>query len=90
MAKVIENGRFTSVAVEHIGPRFNIWCFDRDEREYEVLCNRLGGMSIAFTGAEAAQLQDDLRAVTLGEMTIEQLELKVEETIAPFLRSIGR
>ena len=30
MAKVIEKGRFTSVAVEHIGLRFNIWRFDRD------------------------------------------------------------
>jgi hypothetical protein len=39
MAKVIENGRFTSVAVEHVGTLFNIWRFDRAQREYEVFCN---------------------------------------------------
>lgn len=39
MAKVVENGRFTSVAVEHMGEQFNIWRFDRTKPEYEVFCN---------------------------------------------------
>ena len=39
MAKVIENGRTSSVAVEHIGSQFNIWRFDHSQPEFEVFCN---------------------------------------------------
>ena len=53
MAKVIENGRFTSVAVEHVGTLFNIWRFDRAQREYEVFCNQRGGISITFSNDDA-------------------------------------
>lgn len=47
MTKVIENGRFTSVVVEQQGDQFNIWPFDRDQREYEVFCNRRGAVELA-------------------------------------------
>ncbi len=53
MSKVIENGRITSVVVEHVGSQFNIWRFDREAPEYEVFCNRRGGRSITFSAEDA-------------------------------------
>jgi hypothetical protein len=57
MAKVIQNGRISSVVVEHAGSQFNIWRFNRDQREYEVFCNRRGGLSITFPGEDADELE---------------------------------
>jgi hypothetical protein len=88
MAKVIENGRITSVVIEHAGPQFNIWRFDRDQREYEVFCNQRGGISITFTTEDASQLAADLKAVQSGKLKAEQLECKLAEKIDGFLRGI--
>lgn len=88
MAKVIENGRFTSVAVEHVGSRFNIWRFDRAQREYEVFCNQRGGLSIAFSGDDAEKLALDLETLQSGQLTKESLEERLEEKIVAFLNNI--
>ena len=88
MAKVIENGRFTSVVVEHQDSHFNIWRFDRNQREYEVFCNRRGGLSITFSGEDADELEADLQAVRAGELSRQDLESKLEAKISRFLGSI--
>jgi hypothetical protein len=88
MAKVIENGRFTSVAVEHVGSRFNIWRFDRAQREYEVFCNQRGGLSITFSGDDAEKLALDLETLQSGQLTKESLEERLEEKIVAFLNNI--
>jgi hypothetical protein len=88
MAKVIENGRITSVVVEHAGSQFNIWRFDRDQREYEVFCNRRGGLSITFSGEDADQLEVDLKAVSAGSLSKQDLESKLAKKIDSFLGSI--
>ena len=77
MAKVIENGRFTSVAVEHVGTLFNIWRFDRAQREYEVFCNQKGGVSITFSNDDAEELALDLLALQSGELSKDALEAKL-------------
>jgi hypothetical protein len=88
MAKVIENGRITSVLVEHVGSQFNIWRFDRDQREYEVFCNQRGGLSITFSGEDADELQADLKAVSVGSLSKQALEGKLAQKIDAFLGSI--
>lgn len=88
MAKVIENGRFTSVAIEHVGSRFNIWRFDRAQREYEVFCNQRGGLSITFSGDDAEKLALDLETLQSGQLTKESLEERLEEKIVAFLNNI--
>jgi hypothetical protein len=88
MAKVIENGRITSVVVEHVGSQFNIWRFDRDQREYEVFCNQKGDLSITFSGEDADELQADLKAVSVGSLSKQALEGKLAEKIDVFLGSI--
>ena len=88
MAKVIENGRFTSVVVEQQGDQFNIWRFDRDQREYEVFCNRRGGLSITFSGEDAQELAADLVAVNAGRLSKQDLEDKLAAKINWFLGSI--
>ena len=88
MAKVIENGRFTSVAVEHVGSLFNIWRFDRAQREYEVFCNQRGGISITFSNDDAEALALDLEALQSGQLSKEALEAKLEAKISAFLRGI--
>ena len=88
MAKVIENGRFTSVVVEHQGDQFNIWRFNRDQREYEVFCNRRGGLSITFSGEDADELETDLKAVNAGLLSKQELEGKLAQKIDGFLGSI--
>ncbi|MFN5099077.1 MAG: hypothetical protein ACK5D0_02555 [Burkholderiaceae bacterium] len=88
MAKVIENGRITSVVVEHVGSQFNIWRFDRDQREYEVFCNRRGGLSITFSGEDADELEADLNAVKVSLLSKRDLESKLAAKIDAFLGSI--
>lgn len=88
MAKVIENGRITSVVVEHVGSQFNIWRFDRDQREYEVFCNQRGGLSITFSGEDAGELQADLAAENVSALSKQGLERKLAEKVDIFLRSI--
>ncbi|MFZ9811423.1 MAG: hypothetical protein ACO3VE_08195 [Burkholderiaceae bacterium] len=90
MAKVIENGRFTSVAVEHVGTLFNIWRFDRAQREYEVFCNQKGGVSITFSNDDAEELALDLLALQSGELSKDALEAKLEQKIAAFLKGIAQ
>ena len=90
MAKVIENGRFTSVAVEHVGTLFNIWRFDRAQREYEVFCNQKGGVSITFSNNDAEELALDLLALQSGELSKHELEAKLEQKIATFLKGIAQ
>jgi hypothetical protein len=85
MAKVIENGRITSVVVEHVGSQFNICRFDREQREYEVFCNQRGGLSIAFSGEDADELQADLKAVSVGSLSKQALEGKLAQKIDAFL-----
>jgi hypothetical protein len=89
IAKVIENGRITSVVVEHAGSRFNIWRFDRAAPEYEVLCNRRGGRSITFSAEDAEELGGDLKAVAAGSLSKEELEAKLAAKIDAFLGSIS-
>jgi len=88
MAKVIENGRITSVVVEHVGSQFNIWRFDRDQREYEVFCNQRGDLSITFSGQDADELEADLKAVNISSLSKQDLETKLAAKIDAFLRSI--
>jgi len=88
MAKVIENGRFTSVAVEHNGPQFQIWRFDRAQREYEVSCLKKGGLAVTFRDVDADELAADLAAVHKGDTTPEALEAKLAAKIDAFLASI--
>ena len=88
MAKVIESGRITSVVVEHVGSHFNIWRFDRDQSEYEVFCNQRGGLSITFSGEDAEELQADLKAVSVGSLSKQALEVKLAQKINAFLGSI--
>ncbi len=88
MAKVIENGRITSVVIEHAGSEFSIWRFDRNQREYEVFCNEKGGISITFTGEDADELDVDLKQLHSGSLTREQLEEKLTLKIDGFLDSI--
>ena len=90
MAKVIENGRFTSVAVEHVGTLFNIRRFDRAQREYEVFCNQIGGISITFSNDDAEELALDLLALQSGELSKHELEAKLEQKIAAFLKGIAQ
>ena len=89
MAKVIENGRITSVVIEHTGEQFNIWRFDRDQPEYEVFCHRRGGRSITFSAEDAEELAADLKAVTAGRLSKEGLEAKLTVKIDAFLGSIS-
>jgi len=89
MAKVIENGRITSVVVEHAGSQFNIWRFDREAPVYEVFCNRRGGRSITFSGEDAEKLAAELKAVTAGSLSKEELEAKLAAKIDTFLGSIS-
>jgi hypothetical protein len=89
MAKVIENGRITSVVVEHAGSQFNIWRFDRQTPEYEVFCNRRGGRSITFSAEDAEELGVDLKAVTAGSLSKEEFEAKLAVKIDAFLGSIS-
>ena len=89
MAKVIENGRITSVVVEHVGEKFNIWRFDRDQREYEVFCNQRGGVSIIFSAEDADELEADLKAANVNELSKQDLEGKLEAKINGFLGSIA-
>lgn len=88
MTRVVENGRITSVVVEHAGSKFNIWRFDRDQPEYEVFCNQKGGLSITFSGEDASELQSDLNALNSGVLTKQQLEDKLAVKIDGFLDSI--
>ena len=88
MAKVIENGRITSVVVEHVGSQFNIWRFDRDQREYEVFCNQRSDLSITFSGQDADELEADLKAVNISSLSMQDLETKLAAKIDAFLRSI--
>ena len=88
MAKVIEAGRITSVVVEHVGSQFNIWRFDRNQREYEVFCNRRGGLSVTFSGEDADELEADLKAVIANTLTKQDLEDKLATKINGFLDSI--
>ena len=88
MAKVIENGRFTSVVIEHTGRDFNIWRFDRAQREYEVFCNKKGGLAVTFRDVDADELEVDLKAVESGGITAEALEAKLAAKIDAFLASI--
>jgi hypothetical protein len=88
MAKVIENGRITSVVVEHVGSQFNIWRFDRDQREYEVFCNQRGDLSITFSGEDADELEADLKAVNISSLSKQDLETKLAAKIDAFLRTI--
>jgi len=88
MAKVIENGRITSVVVEHVGSQFNIWRFDRDQREYEVFCNQRGDLSITFSGEDADELEADLKAINISSLSKQDLETKLATKIDAFLRSI--
>ena len=89
MAKVIENGRITSVVVEHAGSQFNIWRFDREAPEYEVFCNRKGGRSITFSAEDAKELASDLKAVTAGSLSKEEFDAKLAAKIDAFLGSIS-
>ena len=89
MAKVIENGRITSVVVEHAGSQFNIWRFDREKPEYEVFCNRRGGRSITFSAEDAEELGGDLKAVAAGSLGKEELEANLAAKINAFLGSIS-
>jgi hypothetical protein len=88
MAKIVENGQFTSVAVEHNGLQFRIWRFDRAQREYEVFCNKKGGLSVTFRDVDADELAADLEAVHKGDTTPEALEAKLAAKIDAFLASI--
>lgn len=88
MAKVIENGRFTSVAVEHNGPQFQVWRFDREQREYEVSCLKKGGLAVTFRDVDADELEVDLKAGQSGGITAEALEAKLAAKIDAFLASI--
>jgi hypothetical protein len=88
MAKVIENGRFTSVAVEYVGEQFNIWRFDRFKPEYEVFCNQRGGIAIVFSDEDAEALRVDLAAVAANELTKQAFETKLAVKIDGFLTSI--
>jgi hypothetical protein len=89
MAKVIENGRITSVVVEYVGSQFNIWRFDREAPEYEVFCNRRGGRSITFSAEDAEALAVDLKAVAAGSLSKEELEANLAAKIDAFLGSIS-
>lgn len=90
MAKVIENGRITSVVVEHAGSKFNIWRFDREQREYGVFCNQKGGISVTFSGVDANELETDLKAVNAGVLSKQELEGKLAQKIDGFLASIAQ
>jgi hypothetical protein len=90
MAKVIENGRITSVVVEHAGSQFNIWRFDREAPEYEVFCNQKGGISVTFSGVDANELETDLKAVNAGVLSKQELEGKLAQKIDGFLASIAQ
>ena len=89
MAKVIENGRITSVVVEHTGSQFNIWRFDREAPEYEVFCNRKGCRSITFSAEDAEELAGYLKAVTAGRLSKEKFEAKLAAKIDAFLASVS-
>ena len=88
MAKVIENGRITSVVVEHVGPKFNIWRFDRRKPGFEVFCNQKDGISITFSGQDADGLEADLKELKTGCLSKEHLEEKLAKKIDGFLDSI--
>jgi hypothetical protein len=88
MAKIVENGQFTSVVVEHNGSQFRIWRFDRAQREYEIFCNKKGGLSVTFSDIDAVELAEDLEAVHKGDTTAESLEAKLAAKIDAFLASI--
>jgi hypothetical protein len=88
MVKVVENGRFTSVAVEHNGAQFQVWRFDRKQREYEVSCLKRGGLAVTFRDVDAGELAADLEAVHEGSSTPEALEAKIAAKIDAFLGSI--
>ena len=88
MAKVVENGRFTSVAVEHVGEQFNIWRFDREKPEYEVFCNQRGGVAIVFSDEDAEVLRADLAALASNEFTKQSFEAKLAAKVDGFLASI--
>ena len=88
MAKVVENGRFTSVAVEHMGEQFNIWRFDRTKPEYEVFCNRRDGLAIVFSDEDAEALRIDLAAFAANELTKQDFETKLATKIDGFLASV--
>ena len=88
MALGIENGRFTSIVIEHQGDQFNIWRFDRNQREYEVFCNRRGGLSVTFSGEDADELEADLKAVNVNTLTKQDLEDRLATKINGFLDSI--
>ena len=90
MARVIENGRITSVVVEHVGSQFNIWRFDREAPEYEVFCNQKGGISVTFSGVYANELETDLKAVNAGVLSKQELEGKLAQKIDGFLASIAQ
>jgi hypothetical protein len=88
MAKIVENGQFTSVVVEHNGSQFRIWRFDRAQREYEVFCSKKGGLSVTFSDIDADELAADLEAVSKGDTTAEALEAQLGAKIDAFLASI--
>jgi hypothetical protein len=90
MAKVLENGRFTSVAVEHNGPQFQVWRFDRKQREYEVSCLKRGGLAVTFRDVDADELEVDLKAVQSGGITAEVLEARIAAKIDAFLKGIAQ
>jgi len=86
MAKVIENGRITSVVVEHVGSQFTIWRLD--QKGYTVFCNHRGGLSVTISGEDADELREDLKAVKDWLLSKRELEAKLAEKIYGFLSSI--
>ena len=86
MAVVIENGRITSVVVEHVGSQFTIWRLD--QKGYTVFCNHRGGLSVTISGEDADELEIDLKAVKDWLLSKRELEAKLAEKIYGFLSSI--
>ena len=88
MAKVLLDGQFVSVAVDYVGPQFNVWRVERQPRSYEVFCNQKGGVSVSFTDEDADALEADLSALQSGTLSAEALEDRLARKIYPFLRSV--
>ncbi len=82
MAKTIMNGRFRSVCIEHIGPRFNVWRFDRDTAEYEVFHHNAHPISVTFSNDDALALALAIEQLKGDSISVEVFEDQLLEAIA--------
>ena len=88
MPKINENGRFSSLAVEHIGDQFNIWRFDRKKIEYEVFDNRRDSIAIVFADEDAENIRVGLAKVDANHLTKQAFEAQLASMVEKFLASI--